>query len=276
MNNKFGIQQTLTAYDYEPIDSVAAIAEIVDAWGRGFSGDGKGYPAVWYRGHADSSWELDPGTLRPAFFESANDGSSTVPDHLQGIVRERTINKQFREFGAQYLSRDASLAEIYMLAQHHGLPTRLLDWTTNPLAALFFAVNSHPDRDGDFYVANPRFFIPDTGEERYPADVVYPQHKFVNETVAYLFGEGEKPDVPITLPVGPDQVAGRIFQQSSRFTLHMPYAPTHENKRLEKHTVSKDAKASIQRQLRRLNINWATLMCDLDNVARELKVAWQI
>jgi len=258
------------------IQSVAAIADIIDAWERKFFGDGKGYPAVWYRGHADTEWALEPGALRQTFVDTAKDESPFVSKNLQPIVREKTINKQFREFGAQYLPRDASLVEIYLLAQHHGLPTRLLDWTSNPLAALFFAVNSLPEADGAIYVVNPRFFIPNTRSAAYPADVVHTQHAFFTRTVAYLFGEAEKPEVPITLPVAPDQVAGRIFQQSSRFTLHMPEAPTHDNETLEKHTIPKEAKPFLQRQLRRLNITWATLMCDLDNVSRELKVAWQI
>jgi hypothetical protein len=259
-----------------PIESVSSVAEIIDTWDQKFDSSGKGYPAVWYRGQSVASWTLTPGALRESFVNSANDGTSFIPKHLRNIARERTLNKQFREIGAQYLPHDASIVEIYLLAQHHGLPTRLLDWTTNPLAALFFAVSSHPDADGVLHVVNPRFFIPDTADAKYPADVVNPQHRMVTSTIACLFGEGDKPENPITLPIAPDQAAGRIFRQSSRFTLHMPDAIAYDNRTLESHPIPKEAKPQLMYQLRRLNINWATLMCDLDNVCRELKVAWKI
>jgi len=83
---------------------------------------------IWFRGHAEASWQLLPGLMRTASETS-----------------ETTLLNRFRQSAAMLAEqRPATFFDWTFLMQHYGVPTRLLDWSESPLVSLYFAVENWP------------------------------------------------------------------------------------------------------------------------------------
>ncbi len=103
---------------------------------RGFrSHDGFGYV---FRGHAQATWDLLPKAGRAEFY---------LPDN-----RDLGRFHDWNRYAIAYASPSSSYLDQLALAQHHGLATRMLDWSMNPLVACYFACADHADKDGTVWM----------------------------------------------------------------------------------------------------------------------------
>jgi FRG domain len=103
-------------------------------------------PGDWlFRGHSSWRWPLEASVYRLR--------KDTKLSPQQMIAFERKLLGEFKRRARMFLPNPpTSDWEWMILAQHFGLATRLLDWTENPLVALYFAVReNNGDDDGMLY-----------------------------------------------------------------------------------------------------------------------------
>jgi FRG domain len=158
-----------------------------------------------------------PGVYRKGFTKRAEQFTTREDLEDKRLRLEREMISNFRTAGAAFLSK-YSPTEMYFSAQHFGMPTRLLDWSTNPLAALFFACEGEEGQDGFVYAMDSRKVIPEDAKKPSGERLWQPVMLMRNPIVQYAVGVSfwmplDPKQKPYVLPVRPDVIPGRLVSK---------------------------------------------------------------
>lgn len=258
---------------------LSIVTRIRSDWPQDIDVDCKGdEQALWFRGQHEVSWGLSPKLHRP--------------EHK--YADESEIRHEFQSRGLQLIQGRIPTAayEWYFLMQHYEVPTRLLDWTDNPLMALFFAVYEKPPKqpsiDAVVWVVDP-WWLNAANKEVKRKKIVGPMLSDWDEATAYLpdlegafAGDEVKKKFPAA--IDPPHVDRRLAVQGSHFMIfgtkrdltNMKELVRGKKARLAKIVVKAAAVGQIESELENVGINVSTVFPDLIALGRYLKCKWKM
>lgn len=200
-----------------------------------------------FRGQGRSDWGLVPKIGREMFSRD---------------IRDCAFFNKWKERAAGLVSAPVGDDWDWLaIAQHHGFPTRLLDWSYNPLAAAFFAsAQEQPGSAALYALEFQKLIEPSYGE---PFDTRWK-------------------GVRVHRPRG---IVTRLVRQSGLFTIHQPpylaledflagEDPAGDSFRLEKIIIEEGYRNDLRTDLQFMGIDLASLMGDLD--ALSVQMGWEM
>jgi hypothetical protein len=246
------------------------LKELREQWGPDQERDRRGEEQpLWFRGHIDADWKLTPKLYRPEFVGAD----------------ENEIRHEFQSRALQLIQGrlPANKWEWYFLMQHYGVPTRLLDWTENPLIALYFAIENHPGtKDAAVWVLDPAWLNRKLRRRIQGAmlhDWSEAQSCLPELEDAF---SGQKVRAALPAAIEPPHVDRRLAAQSSRFVI---YGTTKNlmgtkgarasNRRVGMIRISKASIASLHEDLVHYGLTSASVFPDLTGLCQEICSKWK-
>lgn len=258
-----------------------------------------------FRGMSNKEYYLLPSIFRKVVKTFDDDDFTKIENYKYlAYVKEKQILQDFIGEAACYIK--GIPANDYLrwaeYAQHFGTPTRLLDWTTNPLIALYFACKDDENTDGSIWILNEVNYLrfchnnSEFIKAHSSGDLTF------KEIFNTFFEKGDSVSLDYPLIYTPYYVDSRMSAQSSMFMFwgnqekafeqliteenYMSIqTPTNgiyykyddqNNHVLLKLIIPRHSKISIVRQLETVGINEKTLFPGLDGIGRYIEHKYRL
>lgn len=266
--------------------------EQLDEWFKPFAKGG------CFRGHRAADWKLvttlDRAVMKHIRIETHDINIDSI-SRINPLENEKKLLLDFQRGAYRHYDGLPELDQTVdwlALMQHFGAPTRLLDWTTSPYVALYFALQTDSSEDSALWAVNQLWLekrsyevistqFPDCPKKR--DDQVW--WRFINKIIL-----AERTEYPIIVAAHPFRLNERMSIQQGQLLsnlrhdisfstalLGMLVKPTAMQEQVVSRVVLKrDQRVQFLEALRRMNIHSASLFPSLDGFAQSLAVNLEI